>query len=101
MAGIDDTEAISFGIGEHHEVGVRRIRVPLHTRRAEADQTLDLGGLLGSVVDNKVEMDSWMLLGRRIRPLQRHSRSLTRGWNQDRKSVALIGEANGLVAEDA
>ena len=69
MARVDDTEAIPFRVGKHHEVGVRWIRVPRHTRGSETDETVDLGDLFATVVDDEVQMDSWMLLGSCIRPL--------------------------------
>ena len=100
MAGVDDTEAIPLGIGQHDEVGVRWIRVPRNAGGAEADQSLDLGGLFGSVVDDEVQMNRRMLLSRRIRPLERNSRSLARRRNEDRESVARGREANGFIPED-
>ena len=63
MAGVDHTEAVSFRIGEHHEISLHRIRVPRHTGRAEPDEALDLGRLLSSVVDDEVQMDPRMRLG--------------------------------------
>ena len=100
MACVDDTEAVSFRIGQHDEVGVDRIRVPRHARRAEPDQTLDLGRLLGSGVDDQVEMDSRMFLRRCVRSLKRHSRTLARWRDEDGESVALVGEVNGFIPEN-
>ena len=100
VAGIDDTEAITFGIGKYDEVGVHRIGVPRHAGGTEADQPLDLGGLFDSVVNDEVEMGSRMLFGGRIRPLQRHSRSLACGRNEDRESVVRVGEVHGFIPEN-
>ena len=77
MAGVDDTEAVPVRIGEHDEIRVCRIRVPCRARGAEAYQTLDLGGLFSSVVDDEVQMHSRMLFRSSVGPLQRHSRSLS------------------------
>ena len=99
MAGIDDAEAVPFGIGEYHEIGVSRIRVPLHTCGAEVDQALDLGGLFDRGIDNQVDMDSRVLLGPTLRPLQSHSRSLARRWDEDRELVVGVGKSNRPIAE--
>ena len=95
MAGVDDTEAIPLRIGKHDEVGVRWIRVPRHAGGAEADQSLDLGGLFGSVVDDEVQMDSRMLLSRRIRPLERSSRSLADGGTRIVNPLLAAAERTG------
>lgn len=97
---VDDAEAIPVRVGKHYEIGVRRIRVPLHSGGAEADKSLGLSGLFFGVVDDEVKMDPRMFLGRRIRALQRHSRPLT-GWRyEDREFVAGVGEANRPVPEN-
>lgn len=99
MAGIHDAEAISFRIREDHEVRIRWIRVPLHTGGTEADQSLDFSSLFCGVVDDQVDVKSRMLLGWRVRPLERHSRSLARGRNENREFVLGLGEMNGSIPE--
>jgi hypothetical protein len=100
MGGVDDAEPIPFRIGEHDEVRVRWIRIPRNTGGAESDEALDLCGLFRAVVDDEVEVHSRMLLRRRHRTLQRYSRSLSRGWNEDREAVVRVGESNRFIPED-
>ena len=66
MAGVDHAETVSLRIGKHHEVGVHRIRVPRYAGGAEPEEALDLGVLLSSVIDDKVQMDSRMRFGPRV-----------------------------------
>lgn len=56
MSGVDDAEAIALGVGEHHEVGIGRVMRPVDTSRAEAHQSLDLRGLIGSIAGEQVEV---------------------------------------------
>ena len=98
MAGVDHTEAIAVRIGQHDEVRVGRIHVPRHTCGAEADEAIDRGSLLGSIVDDEVDVDPRMVLRRRFGALHRDPHSLARRWAEDDEPV-VIGEAHGLVAE--
>ena len=100
MARVDDAEAVPFRIGQHDEVGVCRVRIPRHTRRAEADQALDLGRLFGSSVHDQVEMDSRMFFRRGVRSLNRNSCSLAGRRDEDRESVVRVGEVNGFIPEN-
>jgi hypothetical protein len=99
VAGIHDAEAISFRIGEDDEVRIRWIRVPLHPGGTEADESLDLGCLFRGVVDDEVDMKSRMLFGRRVRTLERDTRSFARGRHEDREFVLGLGEVNGSIPE--
>jgi hypothetical protein len=49
VAGIDDAEAVGLGIGENDEVGVVRVRVPVHAVGSESGEPLDLGYLVGCI----------------------------------------------------
>jgi hypothetical protein len=60
VAGVDYAEAVAFRVGEHDEVSVIRIAPRRHAPRAEPHETVDLGQLLGGVVDYEIEMDSWL-----------------------------------------
>ena len=100
MARVDDAEAIACRIREDDEVRIGRV-LPRHASGAEADQALDLVGLLRGVLDDEVEMDSWTFLWRGIRSVKRDTRSLT-GWRQeDREFVVGIREPDGAVRKDA
>ncbi len=59
---VDDAEAVAFGVGQHHEVGIDGI-VPTHASRSEPEKPFDLRGLFGRVVDHEIEMHSRPLLG--------------------------------------
>lgn len=100
MACVDYAEAVPLWICKHHKIGVGRVQIPPDAGGTEADQALDLGNLLGRVVDDEVEMNARMFLRWRGCPLQCDSRSLTRGWNQNREFVVGVGKANGLIPEN-
>ena len=51
---VDHAEAVALGVGEDHVVGVGRLPVPVDLGRPEADEALDLGGLVLGV---EVEVD--------------------------------------------
>lgn len=100
MVGVDDAETISVWVCKDDEIGVCRIRVPLHTSSPKPNQTVDLVGLLGCIVNDEVEMNSRVLLNRCVRALYRDSCALAGGWNQDRESVVVFWEACRFVAEN-
>ena len=100
MACVDHAEAVPLRIRKHHEIGVGRVQIPPDAGGTKADQALDFGGLLGRVVDDEIEMNPWMVLGRRLRALQRNPSAFTRRWDQDREFVVGVRETNGLVPEN-
>lgn len=63
-AGVDDAEPVAVGVGEHDEVRVLRVQVPLHPLSTQGHQPIHLGGLLGGVVRVQVQVDPRMLLDR-------------------------------------
>jgi hypothetical protein len=71
VTGVDHTETIAIGIGEHDEVGVVRVTVPVDPLGAQGHQPLDLGGLVGRVPGVQVKMDPRMLLDRRLAEAER------------------------------
>lgn len=100
VACVDRPEAIPLWICEHDEVGVSRISES-HRRRATPRPTRHSISrtCVPAWSTDEVEMDSRLLLGRCIRPRQRRSRSLTRGWNQDRESVSSSARRGQLSAD--
>jgi hypothetical protein len=63
-AGVDDAEPVALGVGEHDEVGVLRIEVPVDALGPEGDQAIDLGRLVRRVTGVQVEVDPRVLLTR-------------------------------------
>ncbi|GGP93890.1 hypothetical protein GCM10010278_84900 [Streptomyces melanogenes] len=55
--GVDDAEAVAFGIGERDEVGVVRVEVPVDACSAQGNQPCHLGFLIGGVACIEVEVD--------------------------------------------
>src|SRR5262249_53861742 len=55
-AGTDAAEAVAFGVGKNHEVGIGVVPVPLDALGAESDQARPLGGLIGGVAGVQVQM---------------------------------------------
>ncbi len=97
VTGVNDAEAVAIRIGENDEVRILRVEVPRHTTCAEAYQALNLELLFHGGIDDEVEVDSWMLLGRRVGPLQRHPSSLASRWNEDRESVVHTRKSNWVI----
>lgn len=64
VAGVDDAEAVAVRVGEHDEVGVVGVEVPVDALGAQGYQALDLRGLVGGVTGVQVQMNPRMLLGR-------------------------------------
>ena len=71
MAQIDDAEKVTFGIGEHHEIRVVWIAVPVDVSSTERDEPRDFGFLLGGVGHMQVKMEAGMTLRRSVAALQR------------------------------
>lgn len=63
VAGIYDAEAVAVRVGEDDEVGVGRITIPVDPLSAEADDALNLRGLLRGVRRHQIEMHPWVRLG--------------------------------------
>ncbi len=57
-AQVDDAEGVTVRVSQHHEVRVGRLHVPIQPDRAQANQPLDLRYLLGSIVDEQIDMNT-------------------------------------------
>ena len=100
MAGVDDTEPVALGVGEHDEVGVVGV-VPRHSNGADADEAFDLGRLLVATVDDEVDMYAWMIVGMHVRSMDRDARSFAVGRHQNRELILGVFEAHRVEAEHA
>ena len=74
VAEVDDAEPVAVGVGEHDEVRVVGIAVPIDALGAEGQEPLRLGALLGCTVHVKVEVQPGLVLQRCLAALQRDLR---------------------------
>ena len=56
MAQVDDAEAVVIGIGQHNEVGVSGIQVPVNPLGAQRHQAVGLRGLNSVTVTGEAEV---------------------------------------------
>ena len=98
MAGVDDAEAVAFGVSQHDEVSVSGV-APGHASCTKLHKPVDLGRLLGRAVDDEIEMDPRLLLDRSDRPMHGDACSDTVGRNQDREVVTGTREPDDFVAQ--
>src|ERR1700683_1744011 len=83
VAGVHHAENVALGVGEDHEVGAVRV-LPVRPLRAEPDQPLDLGPLLGRVRYTQIEV-------RLIGLVQVHGRAVAVWGNERERALAARG----------
>ena len=97
---VDDTEAISLGIGHHDEIRIRRIQVPIDDRCAEGDEALHLRRLILGIARVEVEMHTRMLLRSRSTDVECKVRAGGAGSRDEDHEVVVGGDlAFGYVVQ--
>ena len=69
---VDHAEAVAFGVGKDHVVGIRRSFVPIDRGRAEGQQAVDLRSLIFGV---QIEVEARRDLQRRANLIEREVRT--------------------------
>lgn len=100
VAGVDNAEAVAFGVGEHHEVGILRIEIPVDTLGAKRHKSLHLGGLIGGITGVQIQVNARVGLQWGIAEIEGDldARPSFRR-NQDHPIVVLILGITGNVIE--
>jgi hypothetical protein len=99
VAEINDAETIALRVGEHHEIGIVGIAVPIDQLRPDADEASDLRCLLRRRGDVQVQVQTRVVLRRRAAALQGDPGGSAVEWRNeyDRPSAEAIGAH--LIAE--
>ena len=82
MAQVDDAESVAFGIGEHNEVRIVRISIPIDALSTERDEARDFARLLRCRVDVQIKVDSRVGFGRGSALLKSEHRPSTGRWHE-------------------